>query len=74
MNSLTQQEQLNSDTNTRQRLAALVQALLGQAQQTIHFQKTKIQVLTLELAHLCHIRFVKKGNIIDAITDTTQSV
>jgi len=68
MNSLTQLEQLNLDTDTRQRLAALVQALLDQAQQTIHFQETKIQALTLELVYLCRIRFGKKNEALPALS------
>ncbi|SFQ13557.1 Transposase C of IS166 homeodomain-containing protein [Nitrosomonas cryotolerans] len=68
MNSLTQLDQLNLDTDTRQRVADLVQVLLDQAQQTIHFQRTKIQALTLELAHLDRVRFGKKNEALSALS------
>lgn len=65
MNSLTQLDQLNLDTATKQQVTDLVQALLRdqtqRTQQTIYAQELKIQALTLELAHLRRIRFGKKN-------------
>lgn len=78
MNLLTQLDQLNLDADTKLQVADLVQALLlnqsQQAQQTIHFQETKIQALTLELAHLRRIRFGKKNEALSALSPSQLSL
>src|SRR5690606_1506724 len=78
MNLLTQLDQLNLDADTKLQVVDLVQALLlnqsQQAQQTIHFQETKIQALTLELAHLRRIRFGKKNEALSALSPSKLSL
>lgn len=64
MKPLVQLDQLNFDADTKQQVVGIVQTLLDQvqqAQQEIRTQALKIQVLTMELAHLRRIRFGKKN-------------
>lgn len=64
MKSLAQLDQLNLDAATKTQVADIVQTLLDQAeqaQQEIRAQELKIQMLTMELAHLRRIRFGKKS-------------
>ncbi|WP_090702376.1 IS66 family transposase [Nitrosomonas aestuarii] len=67
MKSLAQLDQLNLDADAKTQVAGIVQTLLDQAQQEIRVQELKIQALTMELAHLRHIRFGKKNESLSSV-------
>jgi transposase len=64
MNPLAELDQLNLDPAAKAQVAAVVQALLEQAQrdaETIRAKDLKIQALTLELAHIRRMRYGVKS-------------
>jgi transposase len=64
MNPLAELAHLNLDPATQTQVAAVVQALLEQAQrdaETLRAKDLKIQALTLELAHIKRIRYGVKS-------------
>ena len=64
MNSLPELDHLNLDPAAKTQVAAMIQALLDQAERdakTIQAKDFKIEALTFELAYYRRIRFSKTG-------------